>query len=173
MEIWKLFGLPAHPLLVHIPVVLVPLAAIGTVLIAVRPAWRHRFGPLVVATAGVALAGVQFAIGTGEALEEHVDETEAIERHADLAGITRLSVLALFAAVTAFVIFDRHRGNRAVRGGPGTPAATGPSRLLIALAVLAVTTAVLATTTTVQSGHTGAKAVWEQTELQSGRGEGD
>lgn len=29
MEISKLFGLPAHPLIVHLPVVLLPIAAIG------------------------------------------------------------------------------------------------------------------------------------------------
>ena len=40
-EIDKLFGIPAHPLIVHIPVVLVPLAAVGAVLALVVPRWRH------------------------------------------------------------------------------------------------------------------------------------
>ncbi len=40
----ELFGLPAHPLLVHAAVVLVPLAAIGVVLIAFWPAARARLG---------------------------------------------------------------------------------------------------------------------------------
>ena len=30
-------GLPAHPLFVHLPAVLVPLATIGVIILAVRP----------------------------------------------------------------------------------------------------------------------------------------
>ncbi len=38
MDISKLFNLPARPLLVHIPVVLVPRAALAAVLIALQSA---------------------------------------------------------------------------------------------------------------------------------------
>lgn len=163
MEISKVFGLPAHPLFVHLPVVLIPLAAIGATLITLRPAWRARFGALVVAGAGVGLVGIQLAIGSGEELEERVKESEALERHEDLAGVTRLSVLVFFLAVTAFVVYDRRRRNRAVLAGPGTPAAMGRSRVLVALAALTVAASILATTAVVQSGHTGAEATWERT----------
>jgi uncharacterized membrane protein len=163
MEISKLFGLPAHPLLVHVPVVLVPLGAVGALLILIRPAWRGRFGVLVAITAGVGLAGLQFAIGSGESLEERVQETPAVERHAELAGISRLSVLVFFLAVTAFVLYDRRRRSRAVLAGPGTPAAASGSALLLALAALTVVTSLLATASVVQAGHSGAKAVWERT----------
>jgi hypothetical protein len=44
--------------------VLIPLAAIGATLIAVRPAWRARFGALVVSAAGIGLVGIQLAIGS-------------------------------------------------------------------------------------------------------------
>jgi len=40
----SLFGLPAHPLLVHGAVVLVPLAALGTIVIAFWPAARELIG---------------------------------------------------------------------------------------------------------------------------------
>src|SRR4051794_9915389 len=39
----SLFGLPAHPLLVHIPVVLIPLGALGAVLM-LWPRLRHALG---------------------------------------------------------------------------------------------------------------------------------
>jgi hypothetical protein len=162
VEISKLFGLPAHPLFVHLPVVLIPLAAVGAVMIAVRPAWRARLGALIVAAAGVGLAGIQLAIGSGEELEDLVKETEAVERHEDLAGITRLSVLFFFLAVTAFVVYDRRLRSRAVPAGPDTIAAPQRSRALIGLAVLTVAASVLATTAVVQSGHTGAQATWER-----------
>ena len=38
-------GLPVHPLVVHAVVVLVPLAALGTIAIALRPAWRPHVRP--------------------------------------------------------------------------------------------------------------------------------
>jgi hypothetical protein len=33
VEITSIFGLPAHPLFVHVPIVLVPLASLGAVLV--------------------------------------------------------------------------------------------------------------------------------------------
>ncbi len=42
MEINSLFGLPAHPLVVHAAVVLLPLAAIATILTAAIPASRRH-----------------------------------------------------------------------------------------------------------------------------------
>lgn len=44
MELENLFGLPAHPLLVHLPVVMVPIAATMALLMTIRPAWLDRFG---------------------------------------------------------------------------------------------------------------------------------
>lgn len=41
-------GLPVHPLVVHAVVVLLPAAVLGTIAVAVRPAWRRRYGTLVV-----------------------------------------------------------------------------------------------------------------------------
>ena len=49
MELETLFGLPAHPLIVHAAVVLVPLAAIGTIVIAVSAKARLHIGWIVVA----------------------------------------------------------------------------------------------------------------------------
>ena len=171
MEISKLFGLPAHPLLVHLPVVLIPVAALGAVLIVVRPAWRIRFGALVAIAAGIGLAGIQLAIGSGEELEERVRESTALERHEELAGITRLSVLVFFLAVTAFVLFDRRRRQRAIVAGPGTPAATPRSPVLVTLAAVTVAASVLATAAVVQAGHTGATATWERTSQEQSNGD--
>ena len=44
MEISNLAGLPAHPLIVHAVVVLVPLTAIGVLLSAIWPAARNKIG---------------------------------------------------------------------------------------------------------------------------------
>ena len=50
----RINGIPLHPLVVHGIVVLLPLALLGTILIAVRPQWRRPYGPLVVAAALIA-----------------------------------------------------------------------------------------------------------------------
>ena len=44
MELEKLFGLPAHPLLVHMPVVLIPLSGLIAIVFAFKTAWLDRFG---------------------------------------------------------------------------------------------------------------------------------
>ena len=46
MSIDNLFGLPAHPLVVHAAVVLLPMAAIATVVVAAVPRWRRPYAPL-------------------------------------------------------------------------------------------------------------------------------
>jgi uncharacterized membrane protein len=51
----KIFGLPAHPLFVHIPIVLIPLAAIGAVAMAFSGHVRDRYGWLVLALGIVAV----------------------------------------------------------------------------------------------------------------------
>jgi hypothetical protein len=44
MKITNVFGLPAHPLLVHAVVVLVPLVAIGAIAAVLWPSLRTRIG---------------------------------------------------------------------------------------------------------------------------------
>lgn len=48
-------GLPVHPLVVHAVVVLLPLAIVGTILVAVRPTWRRAYGPLVVVASALSV----------------------------------------------------------------------------------------------------------------------
>lgn len=63
-------GLPAHPLVVHLPVVLVPLAALAVLALALRPRLLRTFGVVVTVLAGVGFAGALLATNSGEALEE-------------------------------------------------------------------------------------------------------
>ena len=111
MEISKLFNLPAHPLLVHIPVVLVPLAALAAVLIALRPSWRHHYGWLAVAFSGVAMVFSFLASGSGEALEDSVKKTKSLSNHTELGGSMKWIALAFFVVVLALVVLDRTVSN--------------------------------------------------------------
>jgi uncharacterized membrane protein len=146
MEISKLFGLPAHPLLVHVPIVLLPLVAVGTLVIAVVPAWRRRFGWVVVGLAVAALVGVQLALGSGEALEPHVDRSAVLRRHTELAGSLRPLAVLLLVLVLALVLIDRR--------------SVGPRWLVPVVAVLAVLSGGVTTYRLAEVGHNGARASW-------------
>ena len=63
-------GLPVHPLSVHAPLVLVPLAAILTIIVAASPDRRAKWGWLTVIVATVALASTYVARLSGQDLEE-------------------------------------------------------------------------------------------------------
>lgn len=169
MEIENLFGLPAHPLIVHLPVVLIPLAAILAVVVALRPAWLDRFGWLLVGLSGVGALGAIFAAGSGEALEELVDETEQLERHAELGETARNVAILFFVVVLAVVLFRRWSAKKAAGGGSDV-ARVGAAAVVSTL--LLIGAAGVAGVSIVQAGHAGAETTWSG-EGEEGEEEGD
>src|SRR5688500_10920824 len=81
IEIEELFGLPAHPLLVHAVVVFLPVAAVATLLCAAVPRLRRSYAPLALALSLAATLAVVLAQGSGEELEHKVDDTELVDEH--------------------------------------------------------------------------------------------
>lgn len=139
-------GLPVHPLVVHAAVVLVPLAALGAVLMAFWRSFSRRFGVIVVIAAGVGAVASFVAKESGEQLAARVGEPE---QHAELGDVLPLIAFALFVLVLVFWLFDR-----------GVPENRPRPAWLIALAVLMVIAAAVAVFWTVRTGHTGAEATW-------------
>ena len=117
MEITTLFGLPAHPLLVHIPIVLLPLVGVGAIAIAVSSSARQRFGTAVLVLAGVAFVGTLLAAGSGESLVESVDSSAALRKHVDLARAMRPLAFVLLLAIGGIVLIDQLKR----RGKPTAP----------------------------------------------------
>ena len=160
----KLGGLPAHPLLVHIPVVLIPLAALGALAIAVRPRWMRSFGWLVAGVAGVGFAGAIFASQSGEAYKETLEAAgrtinSTLEDHAEMGDAAQGFAAVFFALVVVWVLFAwwrRHCGEEKV-----TAAVKKPKLIAILLSVLVVVSGVAATASVTVTGHSGAKSVWE------------
>jgi hypothetical protein len=172
MDIKSLFGLPAHPLLVHVPIVLIPLTALGAITM-VWASWRHRIGWIVVGLSFVSLVFVQLAIGSGQQLEEHVRESATVSQHAELADQLRPLALLLFLVLLALMLLDWWRSRHPV------PADDGMSRLLaarwlaVSLSVAMIVVAGLTTFWLGRTGHTGAKATWEKTQLRIDNGSGE
>ena len=171
MEIAKLFGLPAHPLLVHAAVVLLPLAAVLAVVVAVVPRARPAYAWVAVVLAVVATGFVGLAQGSGEALEESVRETPVVEEHAESGESVLPWAAVMTAAIGALAVGDewRRRSATARDGRPlGLPDAPGWVRPALSIVtLLVVLTAVGGTVQVIRVGHSGARATWEDTVVVS------
>ena len=162
-------GLPIHPLVVHAVEVIVPLAAVAVLLAAAWPRFRRWAFALPLLLSLAALVLVPVATQSGEALEERVGETAALETHTQMGEQLLPWVIGL-AAVAAALFYLTWRARRA----DGAPSG-GAAPRWVALVLLAASL-VLSTGTLVQAvriGHSGATAVWGQTADASGPGAGD
>ncbi len=155
-------GLPLHPLIIHAVVVLLPLAAIGTLAMAVRPAWRRSLG---IPTLLVALAGtvaVPFATVSGKQLvAAQGGGSPLVAEHAARAAAL-LPVALLFLVLLAVAVVVERRAlspspaGRTARSRDGD----GSSRATALLAGAAAVVGAAVTGLVVWIGHAGASAVW-------------
>ncbi len=151
MEIETLFGLPAHPLVVHGAVVLVPLAAVGLIIVAAIRHGRRWYAPVVLAFSIGALAAVALAQGSGEQLEEKVVETDLVEEHTGMGESVlpwAVAVTVLAGVVAAEPLIRRRRDDL-------------PAAFAIGVMVLSLVAGVGATASVIRVGHSGAKATWD------------
>lgn len=162
MEIKDLFGLPAHPLVVHAAVVLLPLAALATVVSAAVPRLRRAYAPAALVMALAATLAVGLAQGSGEELEERVDETHLVEEHTEQGETVlpwAIAVTVAAAAVSAVPLLERR--------SPDLPA----RRVTAALVVLSLVVGAGAIYQVAEVGHSGAKATWD--DVKDARAEGE
>lgn len=144
-----IWGLPAHPLTVHAPIVLIPLVTLGAIIIAMSATLRYRYDILTSILAVAAMVSTFFANQAGEAFTERLGLEEAIEKHEGLAGTT----LVLTVALTVMIL---------VNVGAARLEATRNSTLVTSvLPVVSACLGVLATIWMVRTGHEGATLVWE------------
>lgn len=144
----KIFGVPAHPLFVHLPVVLVPLVAIAAIIFALRRPWCQRFGLTLVGASAVACGAIVLAKQSGEAMFEYMNQAPAIHRHESLANVTVGLTGLMFLSIVAMV--------GAQRRGMSKPR----SALAVTLSSITIVVAALAIVGTIQTGHEGAKVTW-------------
>lgn len=184
-----IMGVPAHALIVHATVVLLPLAALTAIAIAVLPPLRRRYGLPVGLLALVAAILVPITTNSGERLFDRRsaqfgpgDTVEAglMERHADLAeGLLPWTLVLLVgvALVLGVPVLTRHQTRQAALTGAGTGTRSGagpdreqvapatPAWAKLAAAVAVVVTLVGAGMTLVQVvriGHAGSEAAWSR-----------
>jgi hypothetical protein len=165
----SIMGLPAHPLFAHIPVVLIPLAALGAIAMC-WPSVRDRIGWVVVGIVFVAGISTQLAIMAGQNLEEYVRETKLVRDHVEMGESIRPWVLLMFLALLAVMVVA-HLARRASGTGAGSDAAAAKTRdrlkyAGVAALVLGLLFSAIATVSIIRIGHSGSKAVWEKTQVK-------
>jgi hypothetical protein len=166
------FGVPAHPLVVHAVVVLLPLATLGGLVIAVRASWRRRLGVVVLLVAAAAIGAVPAAKLTGEQLENALraslpagtDLGPDVQTHAalgdDLLPFALVFGVALVLLLIAGRLADRER-DAARSAEADAQVTTTWRRVAVLAAALVAFTGAAATVQVVRIGHSGAAAVWQ------------
>lgn len=172
-------GIPSHPLLVHLPVVLVPLA----MLLMVLSLWTKVRTPALWG-AGVAAVGgfigAVLAAGSGESLVRAVKRSELLRRHTELGDQVQgyAGVFALFAVAALVVHLSRTDALPFAKVlSPVSKRIIPFAKKLSAGAVASIiafvsVVGIVATWQTYNAGHSGAKAVWNGTKITD-MGDGD
>jgi cytochrome b involved in lipid metabolism len=142
------FGIPAHPLIIHAVVVLLPLSAIGMIAMILIPPFRGKVqkyfvsGTLIIAT-GSAFLAMQSGktLSMVDSVSEYHQEWGTRTFYAAL-GLTALSALWLWLDTKPKSIYKTITG------------------------ILVVIVSLAAVTATVLAGHSGAESVWlEDTDM--------
>jgi hypothetical protein len=182
MDVYRVFGLPARPLFVHLPVVGIPLCALGLLVYLLRPSARRSLALPLGAFVALNVAFTVLAAGSGEQLEEHLptaDQRSAVlHQHAELGDQLRLIMIVFGAAVLAYLVLDRWlRGTSAAseptRLGIVDGRAGGLGALVLALGFLSLGLGAAATVWDVRTGHAGAEAAWADVGVTPDAGGGE
>jgi len=143
-----ILGLPLHPLIIHAVVVLVPLSALGVILLLVFPRFAPTFSPLILILLIASTVAGFIAENSGQALSNRVgypgDHAEQGER------LAKLILLFTLLYITWFVIYRKSIKFK-----------SADKLLKNTLSVLLLLVAIASTTLTFLVGHSGAKVTWE------------
>lgn len=142
------FGLPSHPFVVHAAVVLLPLAALGVIVVALWPSLRRKYSGPVLLLSGVAFLVMPLASSTGEDLTRYVPKTDLAAQHVSLGESGIVAGGAVFAAALVLWWINRSRS-----------VGRTMERLIV---ILAIIMSLAATYQIARIGHSGAASVWSK-----------
>ena len=167
----ELFGLPAHPLLVHAPVVLVPLTVLAAVAYSLVPPARRRIGWLLVL---LSLAAAGAAFGATQSGEEFAASlggvNPTIAQHQEYGETLRNFAILVAVVAVVLVVVDRARRKRsgltfADDGSPHTYARARSGGMVLGAVSIVLTIGLLGLSGAagyyvIRAGHSGAEMVW-------------
>jgi hypothetical protein len=157
-------SLPAHPLFVHVPVILIPTTIVAAIVFVVKPEWLSRYGIALAFVSIVAMSSIFLTMQAGAALrgELHLQGQAAtlISEHSQAAHILAIVYVVFTAAL--IVTFAAQRISGGMPTGLGIVDGLLSSRsIFAALRVVLVLLAIVAGYMTFRTGDLGAKAVWQ------------
>jgi len=156
-----LFGVPAHPLMVHVAVVLVPLAALALIAVGWNRAWRRRYYLPIMLVAVAGAVGAFFAKQTGSSLRRALREAGKRVGSHPQEGDTAFLLAGLFALVCIGLYVYEAYGDRIRTRFHMEQRFRLPFDENMALYAVAVPVALAALAMMVLAGHSGATLVWK------------
>lgn len=172
----KVFGLPAHPLVVHAAVVLVPIAVLTAFVYVLIPRLRRTVGwVLLLSSVSGAVASV-IAVETGDRFAKFRGVTPDMAEHGGFGLDTRNMALLLAVVSVVLVIVENLRARRVARPqqpeprhgdwtmigdeGPDSSGSTVLTVVSLVLSLALLASAVGAAVSVGRAGDTGARMVW-------------
>ena len=155
-------GLPAHPLFVHVPVILIPTTIVAAIAFTGKPQWFARYGIALAVVSIAAMSSVFITMQAGAALRGELNlqgqAAHLISEHSRAAHILAVVYVAFTAVV--IVTFAAQR----ISGGMPTglnfvDRALGSRSMFAMLRVLLVVLSLAAGFMCFRTGDLGAKAV--------------
>jgi predicted membrane protein DUF2231 len=167
--IFTIDKLPAHPLIVHAVVVLLPLSALGGLLMAVSPWLRRRFGVAVLLLAAAGVGAVPLATRTGSELKSVLPPNNPLieaheQRGSDLLPFALTFGITVVLLVIAGRLADRERGAAQTATAQKSAAQASTAQASTAQASTAQTSAAQ-TSTTEGDIATAAPRTWRRIAL--------
>jgi hypothetical protein len=156
-------GLPAHPLFVHVPVILIPTTIVTAIVFMAKPEWLSRYGIALSLVSIAAMSSVFLTMQAGAALRGELNlqgrAATLISQHAQAAHI--LAIVYVGFTAILIVTFAAKR----ISGGMPTglrmiDTILSPTAVFTALRIVLVLVAIGAGYMTFRTGDLGAKAVW-------------
>lgn len=157
-------GLPAHPLFVHVPVVLIPTTVVAALVFMVKPELLTRYGIALALVSILAMSSIFITMQAGAALRGALhlqgEPAKLISEHSQAAHILAI-VYVLFTAVL-IVTFASRRISGGMPTGLGiVDEMLGSKAVFGALRVVLVVLAIVTGYMVFRTGDLGAKAVWQ------------
>ncbi len=157
-------GLPAHPLFVHVPVILIPSTAVAALVLIARTEWFSRFGIALAVVSIAAMSSIFLTMQAGGALQAalhlHGRAAHLIDEHSQAANLLAIIYVA-FTALVIVTFASRRISSGMPTGLSVLDRALGSTSVFSALRVVVVLLALGVAVVTFRVGDLGAQAVWQ------------
>ena len=157
-------GLPAHPLFVHVPVILIPVTVVAAAVFMFKPVWLSRYGIALAVLSIVAMGSVFLTMQAGAALRSELQlqgrAATLISEHSHAAHILAY-VYVIFTAALIVTFAARRISSGMLTGLRVVDHLLSSKAVFTALRVVLVVLAIGAGYMCFRTGDLGAKAVWQ------------